>query len=125
MAHVDYSNQKDLFVKEIEYCKSLRVGDKIKFISEKQRYTIKAKSDRFLICTKPFNPKKTVLYTIVDLERLVRGRDNLVFTHYDYRNQDGIDRCLKDLVDRTEFPISRSCVEVSHRNCIKLDVEIQ
>ena len=57
----------------------MEVGDKIKFKSEKQRYTVQACNDRFVVCTKPFNPKKTVLYTVIDFERNVRGRENLVF----------------------------------------------
>ncbi|WP_148289423.1 hypothetical protein [Fibrella aestuarina] len=30
-------------------------------------------ADRFLICTKPFNPRRTVLYTIVDLKKGIHG----------------------------------------------------
>jgi len=53
--------------------------DKIKFAEEKQAYTIQAKNERFLVCTKPFNPRKTVLYTIVDLVKKIRGTENLIF----------------------------------------------
>ena len=124
MSYKDYSNEKEFFIKEIEYCKNLKVGDKIKFKSEKQRYTVKAKSDRYLICTKPFNPQKTVLYTIVDLKRLVRGPNNLVFNMYDYTVQEDIDECLKKLVgDKKNNDMD--ALEVSHRHGIQLDVEIQ
>jgi hypothetical protein len=58
-----------------------KIGDKIKFKREKQRYTIQATDGRYLICTKPFNAKKTVIYTIVDLKEKIRGTDNLVFGH--------------------------------------------
>ncbi|MCK5616321.1 hypothetical protein KAR91_81415 [Candidatus Pacearchaeota archaeon] len=54
-------------------------GDKIKFTEEKQAYTIQAKNKRFLVCTKPFNPRKTVLYTIVDLVEKIRGTEDLIF----------------------------------------------
>jgi hypothetical protein len=57
----------------------MKIGDKIKFEGEKQRMTIKAFSKKFIILTKPFNAKKTYLYSIVDLEREVRGRCNLIF----------------------------------------------
>ena len=117
MAYQDYSNEKDQYNNVIEYCRNLKVGDKIKLASEKQRYTVKAKSDRFLICTKPFNPKKTVLYTIIDLTRLVRGPNNMVFNPYDYEIQTDIDECLKDLIE------NRHGLEVSHRHSVKLDVE--
>jgi hypothetical protein len=104
--------------KIFEYCRNIKVGDKIKFKLEKQRYVVKAKDDRYLICTKPFNPKNTVLYTIVDLERFVRGCNNQVFNIYDYTNQDDIDECLIDL------QVQNSCLEVSYRNCIPLDISV-
>lgn len=55
------------------------VGERIKFDGERCRYTIQARSDRFVILTKPFNAQRTYLYTIVDLERGVRGACNLIF----------------------------------------------
>lgn len=116
MANVDYSYLKEEYKDTTEYCRNLKIGDKIKFINEKQKYTIKAKSDRYIICTKPFNLKKTVLYTIVDLERLVRGTNNMIFNPYDYAKRENIQECLKDL--------ESEITEVSHRNCVKLDVEI-
>lgn len=54
-------------------------GSKIKFEEEKQTYTVMASNVAFAICTKPFNPKKTVLYSIIDWNQNVRGRENLVF----------------------------------------------
>ena len=116
MAHKDFSQMKNDFKEIIEYCKGLKVGDKIKFKSEKQRYTIKLKSDRFLICTKPFNIKKTCFYSIIDLERLVRGANDRVFNPYDYMKQEDIDKCLEDL--------GKGNVSVSHRNSVLLDIEI-
>jgi hypothetical protein len=116
MAYINYSHLKEEYKDMIKYCTSLKVNDKIKFESEKQKYTIKAKSDRYLICTKPFNLKKTCLYSIIDLERLVRGTNSLVFNAYDYMIQEDIDECLRDL--------ESGKIEVSHRNCIKLDVQI-
>jgi hypothetical protein len=57
----------------------VKVGDKIKMDSERLRYTVQAANDRFAIMTKPFNAKKTYLYTITDLKRGVRGPCNLIF----------------------------------------------
>lgn len=56
-----------------------KVGDRIRFAEEKQAYTVRARSDRYLICTKPFNPRRTVLYCIVDFERGERGPGDKVF----------------------------------------------
>ncbi|WP_293921183.1 hypothetical protein [Sphingobium sp. UBA5915] len=52
---------------------------KVKLNNERQRYTIMARNDRFVIMTKPFNAKRTYIYTIADLERGVRGPCNLIF----------------------------------------------
>jgi hypothetical protein len=58
---------------------SLSVGDRLRFEEEKQAYTIQAKGDRYAVCTKPFNLKRTVLYTVVDVENQIRGTENLIF----------------------------------------------
>lgn len=93
----------------------LSVGSKVKFNTEKGAYTVKARSKRFAICTKPFNPQRTVLYTIVDFKRQVRGRNNLVFNIYDYKQQADIEHCLRDL--------ETGDVEVSYRNFVSLDID--
>lgn len=91
-----------------------KVGDRIKFAEEKRAYTIKACNERFLICTKPFNPKHTVLYTIVDLQEGIRGRNWWVFNIYEYMDDADCKQCLDDL-------ISGEC-EISHRHRIKLNI---
>lgn len=55
------------------------VGSKIRMDGERQAYTVQAANDRFAIMTKPFNAKRTYLYTITDLDRKVRGPCNLIF----------------------------------------------
>ena len=55
------------------------VGAKLWFRGEKQGYTVRVSNVAFAICTKPFNARKTVLYTIVDWEQGIRGPENLVF----------------------------------------------
>jgi hypothetical protein len=90
-----------------------RVGQKIKFSTEKHRYTIQACNERFLICTKPFNAKRTVLYTIVDLKESIRGSDNLVFCH-GYETRDHCERALELLINGD--------IGISYRNRIMLDL---
>lgn len=93
----------------------MNVGDKIKFFSEKAPYTIKAANERFKICTKPFNPQRTILYTIVDLEKNIRGVENLIFKGCDIEAKRGPERMLRNLV--------RGEIEISHRNFVELDIE--
>lgn len=92
-----------------------KVGDKIKFVEEKQRYTITACSDRYLICTKPFNAKKTYLYTVVDLKEKIRGRDGYIWTAHNYTKKDEAEEYLKDLVNGN--------IEISHRHRIELNID--
>jgi hypothetical protein len=61
------------------YAYQLYRGQKIKFKAEKQRYTVRCASKRYAICTKPFNAQHTVLYTIIDQWKQVRGPEDLVF----------------------------------------------
>jgi len=93
-----------------------KVGDKIKFKSEKRRYTIVGKTDRYLICTKPFHLRgNKYIYTIVDLLDQVRGPDMWLFGKYDYSKNEEIDLALKELD-------SGECY-ISYRNRINLDIE--
>ena len=55
------------------------IGARLYFSREKRPYRVRARSGRFLVCTKPFAAQKTVLYTVIDLVERVRGPENLVF----------------------------------------------
>jgi len=92
-----------------------QVGEKIRFAEEKQSYTVRARSDRYLICTKPFNPRHTVLYTIVDLIEGIRGTENLIFC---MGAED--DKGCMEMLERLESGET----EVSHRNRIPLYVGV-
>lgn len=92
------------------------VGDKIKFKSEKQRYKIMACDSRYLICVKPFNLKRTYIYTIVDLQDQMRGPEDLLFGH-DYNLQEQFD-CEMLLGD---FQAGK--LELSPRRSIPLDLD--
>jgi len=97
----------------------ISVGDKVKFKSERMRYTVQACNDRFVVCTKPFNPLKTCLYTIIDFDECVRGTENLIFcAGFEDRKacEEALKRLTADVLD-----VNRS--EVSHRNRIPLDIE--
>lgn len=97
-----------------------KTGDKIKFKSEKQRYTIRACDKRFIIATKPFNARKTFLYTIVDLKEKIRGADNW-YCKFDYEKESEAKKCLPLLhLDPLK---NHNSVEISHRRRIDLDLE--
>lgn len=88
-----------------------KVGDKVHFEGERNAYTIRACDSRYLVCTKPFNPRKTVLYTIVDLQEKVRGTENLVFGMVFETDDD-----CKEALERLQY----GKTEISYRNRVKL-----
>jgi hypothetical protein len=92
----------------------IQVGSKIKFIDEKQRYTVQASNERFAVCTKPFNVQKTVIYTIIDFERNVRGRENLIFC-MGFETKEQCEEALERLVSGDS--------EVSYRHWQELNIE--
>lgn len=89
------------------------VGDKVRFSNERQAYTVQAANEHFAICTKPFNPLKTVLYTIVDFKKQIRGTENLVFC-FGFEAREQCKRALARLTDGE--------TKLSHRNWIPLRV---
>jgi hypothetical protein len=90
-------------------------GYKVKFKGEKQRYTVRCASKRYAICTKPFNAQKTVLYTIIDQWRNVRGPENLVFG----MGAETDEECYEILIRLLDGES-----EVSYRHDLRLDIEI-
>lgn len=88
-------------------------GDKIYFESEKRPYTIIVRDEIFIICTKYFAAKHTVMYTIIDLKRQVRGTENLVFC-MGFEDHELCQQALERL--------QKGESEVSYRNYVPLDV---
>lgn len=92
-----------------------KVGDKIKFAEEKAAYTVQAMNDRYAVCTKPFNPARTVWYTIIDFEEEIRGPENLVF---------GFGAETRELCEEMLARIVSGESEISHRSRIELRQEV-
>ena len=90
------------------------VGASILFAEEKMSYKVQACNERFAVCTKPFNPKRTVLYTIVDFRKGIRGTENLIFC-FGFDTQALCEEALERLTHAES--------EVSHRNRIPLNIE--
>lgn len=90
-----------------------KAAAKVRLNGERQRYTIQACDDRFIIMTKPFNAQRTYLYTIADLERGVRGPCNLIFgLPCDVNSPAGAGEALSAM--------QRGEMEVSARRCVDL-----
>lgn len=94
----------------------VKVGDKVYVPTDKRPYKVRARDDRYIICTKPFNLQHTVLYFIVDLVDKWRAPDNMIFCHGYETDEDCVER-LKELQDGT--------IELSRRRGITLDIDIE
>lgn len=92
------------------------IGDKIFVPNEKKPYRVRVRDERYIICTKPFNPKRTVLYFIIDLKNKWRAPDNMIFCS-GYETDEDCQERLKELQD--------GIIELSTRRGIPLDIDIE
>lgn len=93
----------------------LVAGDKVFVDNEKRPYTVRCRSDRFIICTKPYNPKHTVHYFIIDLWTKMRGPDNCVFC-FGYET----DKQCKERLSELELGL----ISLSSRHSVPLDLHV-
>jgi methylphosphotriester-DNA--protein-cysteine methyltransferase len=100
-------------MEKIEDKAKAKKGDKIWFRPEKKPYQVRAFDERFIICTKPYNPQRTVMYTIIDLQKGIRGTENLVFCMGFESDED----CMEALKR-----LQTGETEVSYRNRVSLDI---
>jgi hypothetical protein len=94
----------------------VKVGDEILVPNEKKPYRVRARDDRYIICTKPFNLRHTVFYFIIDLVNKWRAPDDRIFC-LGYETDEQCQKRLKELQDGT--------IELSRRRGIPLDIEIE
>lgn len=90
----------------------MKVGDKVYIDGEKRPFRVRACDDRYIICTKPYNPKHTVRYFIIDTVEGVRGTDNMVFC-FGYETDEECRERLHEL--------QTGLIKISHRNRVKWD----
>lgn len=101
------------------------VGDRVKFVEERNSYIVQARNNRFLVCNRPFPLRNTVLYTIVDLYKQIRGTENLIFG-FGAETQKECEEMLARLIlpcpalgkHGTEFPTA-----ISYRNNVPLVIQ--
>jgi len=92
----------------------VKEGTKIKFLSEKQKYTVISSNHFISICTKPFNPEHTVLYCVIDWHRQMRSTEDLVF---------GMGAETKKECDEMLERITQGESDLSERHEKELDIE--
>lgn len=94
----------------------VELGDKVYVPNEKKPYRVRARDERYIICTKPFNPQHTVLYFIVDLVERWRAPDNMIFCSGYETDKD----CQERLAE-----LQSGEIELSRRRGIPLDIDIE
>lgn len=94
----------------------VNVGDKVYVPTEKRPYTVKARDERYIICTKPYNAQHTVFYFIIDLVEKWRAPDNMIFC----RGYENTEDCLERLKE-----LQNGKIELSRRRGIPLDIDIE
>ena len=89
-------------------------GQKAWFSDGKKSFKVREANERFAICTQPYNFKpNTVIYTIIDFEREIRGEDNMVIGIHDYYSDDDCTDAMKELLSGELEVSSRSYKHVS------------
>ena len=91
--------------------RDLKKGDPVFIPSEVRPYRVRCRDRRYIICTKPYNFKHTVMYFIIDLDLGIRGPDDRVFC-FGYETQEQCEERLKEL--------QRGEIEVSRRRCVTI-----
>ena len=94
----------------------VNVGDKVYIPNEKKPYTVRARDERYIICTKYFALKHTVMYFIIDLVDRWRGPDNMIFC-MGYETDIDCQERLKEL--------QMEIIKLSSRRGIPLDIDIE
>lgn len=115
---------KDYSLKELLYKYAIpeaRIGWK----GQKKTFKVIARNDNFIIIVRPYNPKKTFEYSILDLEYMECNHDNY-YTKYDYSNKEECEEALKELQKtRDEFHKTKirfdDGLQLSRRGPAKID----
>lgn len=94
----------------------VRLGDRVYVPDQKRPFKVRCRDERYIICTKPFNIRKTVQYFIVDLEEKVRGPDDRVFC----MGYETDDECAERLAE-----LEAGDIIVSFRNRVPLDCYVK
>lgn len=115
---------KDYSLKELLYKYAIpeaRIGWK----GQKKTFKVIARNDNFIIIVRPYNPKKTFEYSILDLEYMECNHDNY-YTKYDYSNKEECEIALRELqetrdeVKRTH--IANDCgLQISRRGPVNIE----
>ena len=92
----------------------VEVGDKVYVPLDDKTYDVRARDDRYIICTRPY--EDTVMYFIVDLVNRWRAPDNMIFGS-GYETDEDCQERLQELQNGE--------IELSRRRGLRLDINIE
>lgn len=86
------------------------VGTKIKFNNEKQRYTVMARNEKYIIMSKANNlPRLDFFYSIIDIENMEMSSSDLIFDFTNYLDKEECEEVIKKL-EKGEVELSARSV---------------
>lgn len=98
-------------------------GAKLGWKGQNKKFKVVARNDNFIIIARPYNPKRTLEYSILDLEYMECNHDNY-YNKYDYSNKD---ECIEALIElqenrNKEKKLGYNCdgLQVSRRGTAKI-----
>ena len=94
----------------------VEIGDKVYIPNEKRPYRVRVRNERYIICTKPYNPQHTVRYFIIDLIDKWRAPDDRLFCSGYESDQDCIERLHE---------LQNGSINLSRRRGIALDIDVE
>lgn len=94
----------------------VEIGDKVFVKNQKRPYKVRARDERYIICTKPYNPQHTVLYFIIDLKEKWRAPDDRLFCS-GYESDEDCNERLKELQNNQ--------IKLSSIRGVALDIDVE
>lgn len=126
-----YKDEQEVFKLDKEYTLKEMLSlfaipkAKIGWKGQKRKFKVIARNDNFIIIARPYNPKKTFEYSILDLEYMVCNHDNY-YCKYDYANEKECIKALRELQETRDEEkktnISSDCgLQLSRRGIAKIE----
>jgi hypothetical protein len=97
---------------DMEQARTLSVGDRVWLATHKRAWTVRARDERYVVLTQPFNPKRTVTYTVIDLDLGIRGTSDCWGSGFE--SDEDVAHSMELFADGT--------AEISRRNNVTLDL---
>lgn len=115
---------KECTLKELLYkyaIPDVRIGWK----GQKKTFKVIARNENFIIIVRPYNPKRTYEYSILDLEYMKCNHDNY-YTKYNYLNKKECEIALKELQETRDSEkrnnVASDCgLQISRRGIAEIE----